>query len=223
MPFVLGSGRRRRPPPFGILMLRGGKATPEPRFWPAVKTLVRRKSAVPPCGAPGLVQVSFLGFVPVGRLPLRHLNTRGRQSCPCTILRRRPEGRLILLRHLHLFDQHRAARRKRHIVCDEFLPFRMTLIANSLKLFLPSDRDPERSRWRLCRLTDAAYPLRALCWAHGRAPPYGQLFVPYWGLHLLGQPQSNRGKRDLACPDFFTALTPLLLLVKPGPLRCAPV
>ena len=36
---------KRAAPPFGIRMLGGGKAAPKPRFWPAAKTLVRRKSA----------------------------------------------------------------------------------------------------------------------------------------------------------------------------------
>ena len=44
-PFVLGSDRRRRSPPFGISMLGVGKAAPAPRFSPAVKTLVRRTRA----------------------------------------------------------------------------------------------------------------------------------------------------------------------------------
>ena len=35
-------------------------------------------------------------------------------------------------------------------------------------LLLLSNRDPQRSRWRLCRLTDAACPLRVLRWARGR-------------------------------------------------------
>ena len=44
-PFVLGSDRQRRSPPFGISMLGVGKAAPAPRFSPAVKTLVRRTRA----------------------------------------------------------------------------------------------------------------------------------------------------------------------------------
>ena len=44
-PFVLGFDRRRRSPPFGLSMLGVGKAAPAPRVSPAVKTLVRRKSA----------------------------------------------------------------------------------------------------------------------------------------------------------------------------------
>ena len=34
-------------------------------------------------------------------------------------------------------------------------------------LLLAFDRDPQRSRWRLCRLTDAACPLRVLRWIRG--------------------------------------------------------
>ena len=44
LPFVLGSGRQRRPPPFGIKMLRAAKPPFRGDFaWG--KTLVQRKSA----------------------------------------------------------------------------------------------------------------------------------------------------------------------------------
>ena len=36
-----------------------------------------------------------------------------------------------------------------------------------IPLLLLSTREPQRSRWRLCRLTDAACPLRVLRWIRG--------------------------------------------------------
>ena len=44
-PFVLGSDRQRRSPPFGISMLGVGKAALPPRFSLSAKMLERRKSA----------------------------------------------------------------------------------------------------------------------------------------------------------------------------------
>ena len=44
-------------------------------------------------------------------------------------------------------------------------PFRTKLIARSSCCSSHPNRNPERSRWRLCRLTDAACPLRVLRWA----------------------------------------------------------
>ena len=48
-------------------------------------------------------------------------------------------------------------------------------IPRSAPLPLLSKRDPLRSRWRLCRLTDAAYPLRVLRWARVWEPPAAAL------------------------------------------------
>ena len=52
------------------------------------------------------------------------------------------------------------------VVDASFISFTPPPAAGSLTtLRLLSKRNPLRSRWQLCCLTDAAYPLRVLCWA----------------------------------------------------------
>ena len=52
----MGSGGQRPPPPL-TSNARRKWIPPAPRFSPAAKTLVRRKSAAPPCGAPCLTVI----------------------------------------------------------------------------------------------------------------------------------------------------------------------
>ena len=81
----------------------------------------------------------------------------------------------VLLRCLYLFYQHRTARRKRHIACGEFFPFRTKLIARS---FCCSSL-PNRNRF--------------VGLAVG-VPPCGRLFGLYQGLHFF----LNTGQNERA-------------------------
>ena len=52
-------------------------------------------------------------------------------------------------------------RRKRYVACGEFFVF-LQSTSHTWQLLFASALDLLRNRWRLCRLTDAAYPLRVL-------------------------------------------------------------
>ncbi len=64
-----------------------------------------------------------------------------------------------------------------------------------------SPPNPLRSRWRLCRLTDAACPLRVLRWASAGAPLGGRMISAPTGLAVVIPPRGRR-VRD-AAPYFW--------------------
>ena len=122
---------------------------------------------------------------PEGGFTLRYLNARGRQSRPCAILRRlwrlriygalapparRPVGRYLRKDTPNAenigFDRPVQKRRTSALQMSFFFPAQIPRKWRSLftSPLLISRRNPERSRWRLCRLTDAAGPLRVLRW-----------------------------------------------------------
>ena len=57
---------------------------------------------------------------------------------------------------------------------------------------LLSPPNPLRSRWRLCRLTDAACPLRVLRWASAGAPLGGRMISAPTGLAVVIPPRGRR-------------------------------
>ena len=128
---------------------------------------------------------SFWASRPLAAPPFDDSNARGRQSRPCAILRRlwrlriygalapparRPVGRYLRKDTPNAenigFDRPVQKRRTSALQMSFFFPAQIPRKWRSLftSPLLISRRNPERSRWRLCRLTDAAGPLRVLRW-----------------------------------------------------------
>ena len=80
-------------PPFGISMLGVGRAAPAPRFWPAAKTLVHRKSGAAQKGR-GPASPFGISMLGAAEPPLHRGFALQRKRSHTAQRHRRPEGRL---------------------------------------------------------------------------------------------------------------------------------
>ena len=99
----------------------------------------------------------------------------------------------------------RPVRRKHYIACGEFFHFIVKLIVHSFCDPSFPNRNLERSRWRLCRLTDAACPLRVLRRVMVWVPPLCGGFICHEKNIDFNRP-SQKGGHDLrSCPPFWAS------------------
>lgn len=142
-------------------------------FWaaPTFKNPIQRND--PPPVFTGVGHFSRYRMVlPSGDGPMRALGPTG-----CTWLKILRRGR----RPRRPAERSRAATWGRpYIVCTDFISFASPCGQSSIiPSCLLSPTRPLRSRWRLCRLTDTACPLRVLRWVSPGAPFFApQLLTP---------------------------------------------